>query len=99
MKIKFLKPVAGFAYFEGDVAELADNLAAGIVAKGAAVIIPETEGPVSNLPLMIPARAILVREGFETIEDIRAAVDTLSQIKGLNKKTVKEITDFINDSN
>ena len=96
MKIKFLRPVQGMAYFEGDVAEINDARAAALVNGGAAVIIPDTEGTCNNLPVDIPAREILFNNGLENIDDVRKAVNVLIDFDGINRTTAKKIKAYIN---
>lgn len=95
MKIKFLRPVQGMAYFEGDVAEVPNERASRLVNNGWAVMLPETEGTANNLPEEMPARELLFENGLESVEDVRAAIDTLSDIKGIGKKTVEQIKTFV----
>ena len=94
MKIKFLIPVQGFAYFENDIAEIADAAGAMLVSKGYAVIIPETEGPVNNLPIDMPYRQLLFNAGFETVEDILLSRNALADY-GLKKPAIEKIINFI----
>jgi len=98
MKIKFLRPVAGFAYWENDITDaLPNERAASLVAMGAAVIIPDTEGPVNKLPDGLPAREILFNAGLETIADIKNATHTLRDIPGITAKTATAINKWLND--
>lgn|SRR5690554_2511768 len=99
MKIKFLRPVQGLAYFEGDVAELPDPRAARLVNSGWAVIIPETEGEnqVNKLPDDIPARELLFNNGLETVEDVKNAIDVLTDFDGIGKRTAEKIKLFVNE--
>lgn len=83
------------AYFENDVADLPNEKAAGLVNKGWAIMVPDTEGEENNLPEDLPAREVLFDNGLETIDDIKNAIDTLTDIKGIGKKTVQQIKKFI----
>lgn len=96
MKIKFKKPAAGFAYFEGDIADIDSESAAKLVEDGFAIIVPDTEGNENTLPEGLPCREILFNSGLETIEDIENVLDTLTEIKGIGKKSAEQITAFIN---
>ena len=96
MKIKFLRPVAGFAYFENDITDaLPDEKAAGLVAKGYAILIPETEGEQNKLPDDLPGREQLYDGGLETIEDVKNALPTITDIKGIGKKTAEAIKKYL----
>lgn len=98
MKIKFLRPVAGYAYFENDITEtLPEEKAAKLVATGNAVLIPETEGPVNGLPEDLPAREILFAEGLETLTDVNNAMATITDINGIGKKTAETLKEYLKD--
>lgn len=97
MKIKIRYPVAGFAYFGNEIVDnLPDEKAAYLVEIGAAIIIPETEGTPNKLPDDIPAREILFNAGLETLTDVTNALETLTDIKGIGKKTASDIKKYIN---
>ena len=92
MKIKFLRPVAGFAYFENDVTDsLPEEKAAKLVSQGYAIMIPETEGNKNTLPEDLPAREILFTEGLETLDDVSNAMPTITGFNGIGKKTATAI--------
>ena len=95
MKIKFKKPAQGFAYFEGDVADLAPEVAAKLVDDGFAIIVPETEGDDNELPEDLPGRLILFKEGIKTLDDVRKITESLTEIKGIGKKLAAEIVAYI----
>jgi len=96
MKIKFKKPAFGFAYFEGDIADLHPESAARLVDDGFAIIVPATEGDDNELPDELPGRLILYKEGIKTLEDVRKIAESLTNIKGIGKKLAAEITEYIN---
>ena len=96
MKIKFLRPVAGFAYFEGDITDaLPDEKAAKLVADGFAILIPDTEGPVNKLPDDLPFREILFENGIETIADLKNTIETITDFKGIGKKSAATIKKYL----
>jgi hypothetical protein len=97
MKIKFLRPVQGMAYWEDDVADIPDVKASRLVNSGFAIMIPETEGPVNKLPDNLPAREILFDNGLETIQDVQNAIDVLTDFDGIGKATAKKIKTFIDE--
>lgn len=99
MKIKFLRPVCGFAYFENDITDaLPDERAGWLVANGYAILIPDTEGIVNTLPATLPAREILFNNGLETVADVRNAASVLTDFDGITKTTAKKITDWLNSN-
>jgi hypothetical protein len=95
MKIKFKKPAQGFAYFEGDVADISPEAAAKLVDDGFAIIVPETEGDDNELPEDLPGRLILFKEGIKTLDDVRKITESLTEIKGIGKKLAAEIVAYI----
>jgi hypothetical protein len=95
MKIKFKKPAQGFAYFEGDKADLAPEVAAKLVDDGFAILIPPTEGDDNELPEDLPGRLILYKEGIKTLDDVREITESLTEIKGITKKLASEIVAYI----
>lgn len=71
-KLTFKKNPPGYAYTAPNTYEVPDALADQLVADGSAF----ESSPV--LPPKFPARKKLIAAGLDTIEDIRAAVDTLA---------------------
>lgn len=71
-KLTFKKNPQGFAYTAPNTYEVPDALAAEFVAAGVA----DESSPV--LPAKFPARKKLIAAGLESIDDIRAAIDTLA---------------------
>jgi hypothetical protein len=96
MKIKFKKPAVGFAYFDGDIADIAPEAAAKLVDDGFAIIVPPTEGDDNELPDNLPGRFILYKEGFKTLEDVKKIIESLTEIKGIGKKLAAEIVEYLN---
>jgi len=96
MKIKFKKSAPGFAYFAGEIGDINPEAAAKLVDEGFAIIVPETEGEKNELPADLPCREILFNAGLETVEDIKNVIDTLTEIKGITKKTAEKIAAYVN---
>jgi hypothetical protein len=63
MKVKILHPVYGSSYFGGEILNLNDEVASNLVAKGHAIMIPETE---PELKPITPIKAYVREE--ETIK-------------------------------
>ena len=99
MKIKFIHPVPGMAYFAGDIAEIDEQRGAKLIAQGSAFMIPETEGTPNNLPQDIPAREILFENGLENMVDVKNALETLTDLNGIGKATAKKIIAFVKEYN
>lgn len=96
MLIKFMKPVGGMAYFEGDVADLNSVIAAPLVAKGYAIMIPDTEyEPENTLAKDLPFRDKLFESGYNSMEMvINAPSKSLETIKGVGKKGAERIKKY-----
>lgn len=94
MKIKFLRPVQGMAYFEGDVCDIDDKRGASLVRSGFVILIPDTEGTVNRLPEDMPAREILFDNGMETLEDVRKALNVLTDFDGIGKRTAEKVRKY-----
>lgn len=93
MKIKFIKSAAGFAYGAGMQADLPDEMAQPLVEQGFAFPVKELKEPESDLPEDFPAREILIKEGLVNMADVKAAQETLTDIKGIGEKTAAEIVE------
>lgn len=99
MRVKVLKPIKGYGYFPNETAEIPDADALKFVESGFVIVVPETEGADDNmLPEDIPCRATLFKNGFETVEQILSARETLSEIKGITKKSAESIIKFCEEN-
>ena len=97
MLVKIKKPVKGYGYFGGETAEIADETAGKFIEDGSAILIPKTEGENddnNSLPEGIPARDLLFNNGYESIEQILEARNTLVDIKGIGKVAALKIIEF-----
>lgn len=96
MLIKFLRPVGGMAYFDGDVADLGSAIAAPLIANGYAIMIPETEAVAENaLPDDLPFRTKLWEEAYTSLKEVeKATVGELAGIKGIGKKGAEKILKY-----
>ena len=82
----------GLAYAKGEVVDLDAKLAKQVIEDGFAVGA-ELE---SDLPEDFPKREALLESGLVTIDDIKAADDSLLNcLKGVGKKSIAEIREFI----
>ncbi|KAA6335890.1 hypothetical protein EZS27_015917 [termite gut metagenome] len=92
MKIKFIKPAPGYAYFKGDIAVFFEAKASELIKAGFCEKLDrEEEKEESDLPVSLPGRAILIKEGFHTIAKVLAAEQTLTDIKGITKPMAESI--------
>ena len=99
MRVKEKKPIKGYGYFPNETAEIPYAEALKFVESGLVIIIPETEGANDNpLPEDMPCRAALFKNGFETVEQILSAKESLSEIKGISKKSAESIIKFCEEN-
>ncbi|OAV76237.1 hypothetical protein Barb7_00092 [Bacteroidales bacterium Barb7] len=95
MYIEFIKPAPGYAYFKGDKADIAYDRANELITSGFVKKLDELKPVESDLPVSIPFRSVLIKEGLRTIEQVIAAKETISEIKGISKKSTDEILNFL----
>ena len=97
MLVKIKKPIKGYGYVGGETAELADETAGKFIEDGSAILIPGTEGESddnNSLPEGMPARDLLFNNGYESIEQILEARDTLVDVKGIGNAAASKIIEF-----
>lgn len=90
MYIEFLKPRPGMAYFEGDKADVPDELANQLIKEGYAVSTTAIS-PTSDLPALITGRNALIKAGLYTKKQVLEAKESLSDIPGIGKGMAEEI--------
>lgn len=96
MWMKFVRPAPGWAYFEGDIADIPDENAKDL-EKGL-YAFPYSKGKTeSDLPDDFPAREILLRNGLNMKSQVRDAIPILKELKGIGQKTVEDIVKHLND--
>lgn len=97
MWIKFMKPAPGYAYSEGNTADLfPDEEATRLVEEGYAISFAEAE-PISDLPDDFPARALLVAEGIHTLEQVQSSLPSLADVKGIGESTLEKIVERLKE--
>ena len=95
MLVKIKKSIKGYGYFGGETVSLPDEDATRFVNEGIAIVVQDTEGKDENeLPEDMPARAVLLDNGFTAIEQVLAARETLDEIDGIGEKTAEKIIKF-----
>lgn len=96
LRIKWLKPHPAYSYSEGNNADLTPEQVEPLVLSGHVILFPgENEPEVNPLPEDLPCRELLFENGFDTLEKIKSAGESLTEIKGIGKKTFEDITSFI----
>ncbi|MEI7524552.1 MAG: helix-hairpin-helix domain-containing protein [Mariniphaga sp.] len=97
LKIKWLKPHPGYAYFAGDLADLEPEAVESLSNSGHVILFPgEDKKEVNTLPEDLPNRDILFENGYTSSEQIAAASNAISGIKGISKKSAELILEFVN---
>ena len=108
VKVKFLKSHPAFGYFAGDVGTITPEWAEKLLAQGYILPIPDalTEitgpapaapGKVNTLPDDLPARDKLFAAGFNSLEKIKEAGDSLLDVVGISNNILKKITKYLKD--
>mgnify|MGYP001176961885 CR=1 FL=1 len=87
---------AGFAHFEGDVAEFSDKVFDDLnklkfVKEHTEADIKE---PQTDLPADLPAREVLIEAGLTTLADLHE-IEDYSQINGIGKGYAKKIAEYL----
>jgi len=105
IKVKWLKAHCKFAYVAGDVGYVTPEWAEKLLAQGYILLIPDalTEitgpapGKVNTLPDDLPARDKLFAAGFDSLENIKEAGDSLLDVVGISNNILKKITKYLKD--
>lgn len=96
MLVKINRPLKGYGYFGGETAELPDDIAAKFINSGAAIMVQKTEGGEDDntLPEDLPMRDLLYENGYESVEQILDAKETLTDVKGIGNASASRIIEF-----
>lgn len=95
MWVEFLKSRQGLAYFAGDIVKMDEENAKQLIDEG---FVKQTKQPGednSDLPVDLPGRAALIKEGLLTKEQVIASKEVLTDIKGIGDKTAIEIIEIL----
>lgn len=94
MWVEFLKSRQGLAYFAGDIVKMDEEKAKQLIDEG---FVKQTKQPGedSDLPVDLPGRAALIKEGLLTKEQVIASKEVLTDIKGIGDKTAIEIIEIL----
>lgn len=96
IKVKFLKSHPEFAYNKGDIAVLTNEHAAALHKSGHVMLLPDDEDDekINPLPEDLPGRDILFRAGFDTVEKIAEAGDSLVDA-GISNTMLKKVKAYL----
>lgn len=95
MWVQFLKSRQGFGYFAGDIVKLDGKLANKFIDEGFVKQVEQPGEDNSDLPVDLPARAALIKEGLLTKEQVLSSKEVLTDIKGIGEKTAVEIIEIL----
>lgn len=94
MWVVFRKAKAGLAYFKGDKANLSDEMAKQLIEDG--FVLPADADQIkSDLPLDLPGRAALIKEGLFTKSQVLDTKESLTDVPGIGSVTAKQIIDTL----
>ncbi len=93
IKVKFNKSHPKLAYFKGDVAKISAETVSKLklLEQGFVINLPDDEDDLNKLPEDLPSRDILFEAGYDSIEKIKKAGDSLIDVKGIGKGTLKQL--------
>ena len=100
IKVKWLKAHRSYAYVTGDVGEVTPLAAEMLLAEGYIMLVPETieekkePEKVNTLPEDFPGRDKLFAAGFETVEQVIAAGDSVLDVVGISQNMLKKIKKY-----
>lgn len=97
INVIWLKPHPLFAYNKDDKGIIDSEKAPGLLAAGYILPIPDTETKtekVNPLPEDLPGRTILFDAGFDTIQKIKEAGDSLLDA-GISKSTLTKVKKYV----
>lgn len=95
MWVQFLKPRQGLAYFAGDIARMDEKEANDLIDGG--YVKQSAQPEISDLPIELPGRAALIKDGLLTKEQVLASKEVLTDIKGIGDKTAAEIIEMLKE--
>lgn len=94
--VTFVKPHFRYAYFEGNIGKVRESELEELQNGGFVKYYPGDDGNGNENPLPedLEARDLLFKEGFQTLEAVKAAGETLLDIKGIGKATLNAILEY-----
>lgn len=91
IKVRWVKPHWDFAYFEGSIGWVTPKNAEMLLKGGYIIPLPDEKDEIPNpLPSDLPGRERLFDAGFDTIEAVKKAGDSLLDA-GISGTTLKKI--------
>jgi hypothetical protein len=97
INVIWLKPHHLYAYNKDDKGIVDSEKAPGLLAAGFILPIPDTESKIEKvnpLPADLPGRTVLFDAGFDTIQKIKEAGDSLLDA-GISNTTLKKVKAYV----
>jgi hypothetical protein len=95
IKVKWIKAHPAFAYSAGNIGSVTDKNAAMLLNGGFIIILPEEEEEKTNpLPDDLPGRGPLFASGFDNLEKIKEAGDSILDT-GISNATLKKVKKYL----
>lgn len=95
IKVRWVKAHWDFAYSEGQIGYVTAKNAEMLLKGGFIIPLPDEDEEVVNpLPKDLPGRDILFNSGFDTIEKIKEAGDSLLDA-GISTTTMKKVKAYL----
>ncbi len=109
VNVVFRTPHPDYGYFAGQSGKIDAVKAQKLLQEGYIIIAPEKEDSgipptdplevINPLPPDFPARIILFEAGFDTIDKVLQAGESLTDIKGIGKGTIRQIDNWCKKHN
>lgn len=110
VNVVFRMPHPDYGYFAGQSGKVDAIKAQKLLQDGYIIIAPEKEEPavpadiapmevINPLPADFPARIILFEAGFDTVDKVLQAGESLTDIKGIGKGTLRQIDNWCKKHN
>jgi hypothetical protein len=96
IKVLFLKAHPKFAYHADQIGLVNAKKAVMLFKEKFAVPAPDG-GNDNTLPEDFPVRDLLFEAGYDTVEKIKAAGDSLTDVKGVGKGTLKQLENWFEE--
>jgi len=94
VKVKFLRAAPKYAYSAGDIGIVSADKAPGLLSGGYIIILPEEDDQKENLlPEDLPGRDKLFAAGFDSVEKVKAAGDSL--LDAVSNTMLKKIKAYL----
>lgn len=94
MWIEFLKAKAGLAYFKGDKVNIPDEEARRLIEGGFVVPVEHVKVE-SDLPIDLPGRTALIKNGLITKAQVLDSRITLTEIPGIGEIMANQIIEHL----